>query len=44
MEYLSNDYEDRLNQPVLSLNKYVHALLSHTQIYKITLCSRDKFS
>ena len=29
---------------VLSLKKYVSALLSRLQIYKITLCQHDKFS
>ena len=29
---------------VLSLKKYVPALLSRTQIYKITMCPRDKVS
>ena len=29
---------------VLSLKKYVPALLSHMQIYKIMLCPHDKFS
>ena len=29
---------------VLSLKKYVPALLSCTQIYNITLCQRDEFS
>ena len=29
---------------VLLLKKYVPALLSRTQIYKIMLCPRDKFS
>ena len=32
------------SKKVLSLKKYVPALLSRTQIYKITLCPRDTFS
>ena len=33
-----------IHTAVLSLKKYVPALLSSMQIYKITMCSRDKFS
>ena len=34
----------KARKTVLSLKKYVSALLSRTQTYKITLCPRDKFS
>ena len=33
-----------LKSAILSLKKYMSPLLSLTQIYKITLCPRDKFS
>ena len=32
------------NSSVLSLKKYVAALLSHMKIYRITMCPHDKFS
>ena len=33
-----------VHQPVLSLKKYLSVVLSRMQIYKITLCPRNKFS